>query len=279
MKVEREPCPQKVVDRANILYHNGVTGFQGPHGGGKDLFVLCLFNTNWNETASFEKNILPKIRVECESPSLEVGDWIGRDYLSIHWSEYKNRFRVLSKLLQHNISFQTETKGLPPFGGKRDVGVMEFTRELLEKRVIEQCQELIKLNPGLMSFISFGCYYEWNWETEEGKKFAVELREKFGDLYESAYQEDATNFYEWDLFQEPYDPLTLCDLSTTTTTKNITLEKENEECMICFDQEATVMVLPCEHCVVCKDCSLALVNTNNNLLCIKCRQVITHKLI
>jgi len=272
MEVEKEPCPQKVIDRAKILYHNGVTGFQEPHGGGKDRFVLCLFNTNWEETAEFEKTILPTIRGECHSPSLEVGDWIGRDYLSIHWSEYKHRFSILSKLLQHGIRFQTETKGLPHFGGKRDIGVKEFTRELLEKRVIEQFQELIECHPGLIALISFGCYYDWNWETEEGKKFAAELREKYGNEYRSVYDKDMTNFYEWEIFQEPYDPLTLCD-------SPLPLVIEKELCMICMEKEPNTMVLPCEHCIVCKECSTRLEKTNNNWLCIKCRQVITHKLV
>lgn len=275
MEIEREPCPQKVIDRAKILYHNGITGFQEPHGGGKDRFVLCLFNTDSSKTAEFEKTILPAIREECQSPSLEVGDYIGRDYLSIHWSEYKHRFSVLSKLLQHGIPFQTETKGLPAFGGNRDVGVKEFTREFLEKRVIEQCQELIKCHPGLMSLISFGCYYDWNWENEEGKKFASELREKYGNQYRSAYDEDATNFYKWEIFQEPYDPLTLCDLSPNPNPN----ENEKELCIVCMDKEANTMVLPCEHCVVCKECSVQLEKTNNNWSCIKCRQAITHKLV
>lgn len=269
----QEPCPQKVIDRAEILYHNGITGFQGPHGGGKDRFVLCYLNTEWGKTAEFEKNVLPLISKECQCNSLEVGDWIGRDYLSVHWSEYKHRFIVLSKLLQNEIPFQTVTKGLPPFGGKRDKEVREFTRELLEKRIIEQCQEVIGCNPGLISLISFGCYYDWNWETTEGKKFSAWLRENYGSEYRSAYEKSTTNFYEWEIFQQAWDPLTLCDLN------NNNKEKEEDMCMVCLDKEPNTMVMPCEHCVVCKECSLELENTNNAWFCIKCRQPITHKLI
>ena len=38
-------CPAEVIKRADILYYNSFSGFQGPHGGGKDCFVLCYFDS------------------------------------------------------------------------------------------------------------------------------------------------------------------------------------------------------------------------------------------
>ena len=58
-------------------------------------------------------------------------------------------------------------------------------------------------------------------------------------------------------------------------------KKENIDdnlCMVCLDKESNTMVLPCEHCVVCKECSMQLENTFNSLKCVKCRQAIKFKL-
>lgn len=53
-------------------------------------------------------------------------------------------------------------------------------------------------------------------------------------------------------------------------------EKEDNVCMICLDREPNTMVLPCEHCVVCKECSIQLRNTNDKHICVRCRRPITH---
>ena len=270
--MEREACPQKVIDRASILYHNGLTGFQGPHGGGKDLFVLCFLNSSWDEVALFEKTTLPSIKEECSTASLELGDWIGRDYLSIHWSEIGKRFLVLNALLKHAIPFQTATKTMPCFSGKGvDVGITEFTPELFEDRIIEQMRTFSG-DRRLIGLISEACYYDWNWTTPRGKAFALELRRNYAADYRSKYDSKTTNFYEWDIFTQPHDPLTLCDIAIQV------VEDDKEVCMICMENEANTMVLPCEHCVVCRECSARLESTNNSWLCIKCRQIITHKL-
>ena len=200
-EMEREACPEKVSQRADILYWNGFSGFQGPPGGGKDLFVLCWINLNWDEASAFERNVLPEIRKQSHTETLEIHDWIGRDYLSIHWQEYGKRFLILSMLLSHGIPFQTQTKGMPPFRPKEDG--LTFSQELLEKSVMKQTQELI--DKKLYDMIDDGKCEEWNWTTEEGKKFSHIVKKAKGHRYDST----RTNFYEWDLFKEPYDLLTL----------------------------------------------------------------------
>jgi hypothetical protein len=51
------------------------------------------------------------------------------------------------------------------------------------------------------------------------------------------------------------------------------LEDESETCMVCLDRLANTMVLPCEHSVVCKQCSdLLKKDAINAHKCIKCRQ-------
>lgn len=55
-------------------------------------------------------------------------------------------------------------------------------------------------------------------------------------------------------------------------------DKDREVCMVCLDKIADTMVLPCEHNVVCRTCSLELKKTNNAAKCIKCRRAIEHVL-
>ena len=55
--------------------------------------------------------------------------------------------------------------------------------------------------------------------------------------------------------------------------------KDSEECcMICLDKPSDTMVLPCEHTVVCKECSIKLRETHDAKICVRCRREITHVL-
>ncbi len=51
-----------------------------------------------------------------------------------------------------------------------------------------------------------------------------------------------------------------------------------EECVICMEEAPSTMVLPCNHCVVCRKCSEKLQATSDAKTCIYCRQPITHVL-
>ncbi len=53
-------------------------------------------------------------------------------------------------------------------------------------------------------------------------------------------------------------------------------EEESQECMVCLDREADTMVWPCEHRVVCKECSKGLERSNDAHTCLRCRRPITH---
>jgi hypothetical protein len=54
--------------------------------------------------------------------------------------------------------------------------------------------------------------------------------------------------------------------------------KDDGQCAICLERPADTMVLPCEHCVVCKTCSLGLRTTPDAKECIRCRRKIEHVL-
>lgn len=195
-KMERPACPEKVKIRAAALYCNGFTGFQEPDGGGKDCFVVCMFDD--------EKLIvdLEEIKKEAKSETLVNDDWIGRDYLRIHWTEHNRIPLVLNTLLKRGHSFQAMTKGMPFFDAKKD---HEFSIVALEKKSMTQVSELLGYR--LITMINDAYLEPWNYVTEEGKAFAKSLRED--PLLSHRYDTERTNFYEWDLFTEPYDKETL----------------------------------------------------------------------
>lgn len=49
---------------------------------------------------------------------------------------------------------------------------------------------------------------------------------------------------------------------------------EPNECSICLDKAANTVVMPCEHSVVCEQCSKDLKNTNDRAVCCQCRNPI-----
>lgn len=53
-------------------------------------------------------------------------------------------------------------------------------------------------------------------------------------------------------------------------------EDSEKECMICYERVADTLVLPCEHRVVCGECSRNLRRTNDNRTCVQCRRPISH---
>lgn len=280
MQQQQQPesvCPADVVRRAEILYHNGFMGFQGPPGAGKSRFVLC-----WTECFSEEE--IAALRDASGAQTLRGDDWIGRDYLSVHWSEYGKRVAVLNAMLCRGHSFQTQTKGMPGFRVKE--GDREFTYALLEKKVIAQCRSLLETR--LVDLIDHACCEEWNYITEEGRAFARELR-AHPLMYR--YDTERTDFYQWPIMQN-YDPETLLSLEMQVEveeqpTKAVTDEQlvvaaavadEKVTCMICLEKEADTMVLPCEHNVVCQTCSRQLAHTADAHICVQCRRPIQHTL-
>ena len=46
------------------------------------------------------------------------------------------------------------------------------------------------------------------------------------------------------------------------------------ECMICFERPPNTLVLPCQHCVVCRQCSVQLRSTADRDRCVQCRREI-----
>lgn len=264
-----QECPEDVRTRGSILYSNGFLGFQEPArtGSDKDRFIVC-----WPHTDNIEQRI-QTLREATGCASLLLGDWIGRDYISIHWTDHARIPSILTTFLQHGIDFQTQTRGMQSFHASVD---KLFTYEALEKKVIEQTRQLQDIR--LISMIHWCIFKEWNYITEEGRLFVRELRLRHPCRCDDGGYE---NHFEWDIFKN-YDPSTLLSIEVTQDEKkqlnDVSQSVDSTVCCVCMEREPNTMVLPCEHVVVCNACSLTLEKTSNAHVCVLCRQEIKHKL-
>lgn len=193
-----EPCPPDVRVRAFTLYNNTFHSFQSPSeedGPDKDYFIIC-----WPYHNDIDLN---KLRNESGSNTLKLYDWIGRDYIKIHWSEYNKIYNVLSTMLKLGYSFKAQTKGqLLSFDPKKDGNDLLITREVIERKAIEQTKILLSMN--LLDIIDYSFYEEWNYITEEGKSFC----EKLNNDHPIHDDERIDDFRKWHIFKN-YDTLTL----------------------------------------------------------------------
>lgn len=189
-----DPCPNDVKQRGEILNWNGFNGFQAPDGCGKDCFVVCFFSDQ------SLINTIDEIKEETQCQSLTADDWIGRDYLRVHWRDHSRIPIVLNTLLKRGHNFQSATKGLPFFDHKKDT---VFSLAVLEKKVIAQVNYLMEHR--LIDMIDDAYCEAWNYVTEEGKVFARALK---ANPLMCHYDNSRTNFYEWPIFKD-YDIATL----------------------------------------------------------------------
>lgn len=211
-----EACPTEVIGRANVLYSNSFCGFQAPRGEGivlKDHFGVCYY---YDET--LETN-LAEIKEESGCETLSCCDWIGSDYLRLHWSEHAKIPALLNTLLKKGYDFTPLTKAEAFFSPSID---KEFSFEAMEKKAIVQVQELLRI--GLTTIVNHAFCEEWNYLTEEGKAFARSLRE--GQMY-GRYNKERENFYEWGMFQN-YDKATLLNNELTDDEKTESIDFEED---------------------------------------------------
>lgn len=278
-------CPANLQKRAEILSMNGF-GPQAPGTGEGQNFVLCWCEELTKEQIETLKNL-------SGAATVNSSDWIGHGYVSVRWDEYNKINKVLNSMLEMGCAFSTVGK-LNMHFEKGET----YSPEQEELKAVETHEKFEKdFGYSMLTMKSFWPLYKiWNWKTEEGKAFCHRQRNKVGK--KPANYQSKHNHYFWPIFQN-YDPETLLDLNKNDTNKRKIdevkidevkidpeikepenkkqkVEEEDELCMICLDIKPDTMVLPCEHCVVCKECSIGLRNTNDKKTCVRCRRPITH---
>ena len=263
-------CPKDFWQRANILYDNGF-GFQPmPNTTIKHMIGVCTHD-------DIDTNIVNEIRQLTGSNTLNYGYCIGEHYLEIEWYEHNKIPAILKAMLNKNQEFKVMNKLNARFYPGID---NQFTYEIMERKGIQVYKDILEANKKIIhaNFIFNDILFDiWNWKTNEGKEFCNFINEKRGTVTPDYNHEN--NYYNWDLFKN-------CDLNTLLTKESavpidkqeIKIEEEAEEevCMICLANTPDTLVLPCEHCVVCKPCSIKLRNTNDKKICVRCRRNITY---
>jgi len=105
-------CPEDVMRRGAILNSNGF-GFQEP-GGVRDRFTIAKLS---KELSSDQ---LRQVTEMTNATTVRNEDYLGYDFLSIHWTEYSRHADVLTSLLTLGVSFTTHNHLSAHFDASKD---------------------------------------------------------------------------------------------------------------------------------------------------------------
>ena len=254
-----------LVKRALILFLNGFGFDYQPN---DNMFILAYVETSI-------KDKLPTIKELSGSSTVnEIQILPGKYFIRIHFQEYDKHIQVLNSLLTMGTSFTTKTKLSVNFNFEYD---KEYSKNIVEYKAIDMIKNIM-MNSSYTDFIpeylvTPNVYDIWNWETMEGQEFCRILCKNYkrGNLDFN----NKNNYFNWGEFKD-YDPKTLKSNIIENKQKKEEQIDEDFECMICLTNKPDTMVLPCEHVIVCKQCSAQLKNTNDAKKCVRCRRLITH---
>ncbi len=285
-KTKMTSIDPNVQKRGAILFWNGF-GFQSPGVGVGDVFALAYTKDLSNEQVN-------NIRSLSGASTFAHNDWIGHPYITIHWTEYNKHVAVFNAMLELGISFKTTGNLKTYFHATKD---NQYSRQIEEIKAIQQFDKNKKLfDISLIDYIDLipgngrNWLKEWNWVTTEGKNFCKQLRRELRKKPYNLNSKD--NYLNWDIFKN-YNPNTLQSIvpevvdsspseSEIQDSPSPLVSQDEDEmsddniCMICMDNVANTMVLPCEHCVVCTECSVRLRDTADKETCVRCRRRIAH---
>lgn len=298
-------CPSDIESRGKILCYNGF-GFQSPNTGVKNRFVICFCD-------DISQDMIEQIKKESESTSLEHNDFIGHDYLSVWWNEYDKIVPILNSMLRLGNKFRIKSILEVGFNPQKDkmftFELMETKAIEIYTRLLQDTPNMIYSD----LIFKEPLFDIWNWKTTAGKQFCKHIR-TLKYLPEQSY-DDPDNYFNWEIFKncdfntlqtmqsmhvdvneshqnnnnnqnnDTNDTNAKDDMDEkedkiidddTLEDETETVEDEDEDiCMICLSNKPDTMVLPCEHCVVCKECSNKLKYTNDKNICVRCRRPIT----
>ena len=261
-------CPDNLKKRAQVLMTNGF-GFQAPGSGEGDNFVIC-----WCDELTEEQ--LARLKSLSGANTIKSDNYIGRGYLAVRWDEYNKITRILNVMLEMGCSFSTVTKLNVHFRSDEI-----YSPELEELKALQMYEKYEKDFGCIMPTLPDAALKIWNWKTPEGRAFCQKHRSR--NHKKPPNLQSKGNYYLWPIFQN-YDPTTLLDREVGSVEAIVVSvipvrappDEDDESCLICFDRPADTMVMPCEHRVVCRSCSIGLRKTNDKQTCIRCRRPITH---
>lgn len=243
------------------------------------------------------------LRQQTGSRTVTLDEWLGRDYITIHWSEYNLIPVVFQYLLDHGCSLRLNSNR-PITYRPYDC----FIPSEMESRFIQQFEsqemQLKQLLHSTADFRMLGKWplaCEWNYDTLAGKQFAQRLAREY--RIEEAH-DTTLNFFQKADLQAVCQKYKICDLtfglgfpssvpvpeqvvSVAAVVLELSLDSklepgppqeprqgDPEPCVICQDQNASTLVEPCGHMIVCVACSHHLASTPDAKICVQCRKPI-----
>lgn len=192
-------CPIDFQEYFNILYNNGF-GFQPP-GGVKDRFILAWISEDLSEER------IKKLNDLANTKTVLCGDYLGYNYISIHWTEFEEKHRdTLTSLLKMGISFTTQNKLEVRFTPDDEVYTPASMEIKFIKKFTDTWEELQTRFGNMEQFMNIiyyrSCYVIlkiWNYETLNGENFCNYLRASLNKK-EASYDKKS-NYWKWPSFQ------------------------------------------------------------------------------
>lgn len=243
--------------------------------------------------AKFLKDIHAKLSLGMED--IWMTYYLGRDFLTIHAKHYNDIPRIINACLECGYKFITHGEWKTQF-----IPGELFTRTSFELKLIETLEnhaiEMRKFVPNMdyTSIYNMGMrpfLKHWNYATPQGREFCTRLRQRLRKQKERSAFKDR---FTWPKYCETakkygvlhaggwaqydpgvYPPESESPLKKSSPQRVEEIGGEEVVCMICLDKPPSTLVLPCEHRVVCDDCSSKLDNTPDKKTCVQCRRVIT----
>lgn len=183
-----------------------------------------------------------------------------------------------------------QTRLLPRYAGGSTFS-LEASERAFIKSINEVYQSICSVNPACRFEDMYGHIWvharEELWKTVEGKALARRLMR----THKWSADRLATGPSDFrpdgairkrvmtnpELLENPSMDFPLCVVAAAAAPPSPPVDASPavDECMVCMDRAADTLVLPCEHCVVCRECSNQLTTTRDARTCLRCRRDIT----
>lgn len=295
---EAPECPQKLFESA---YHNG-NGFQLHKG--EYLVLAFLWTYEGKDINTAITDAAATKLFEPLKSTARVDSWLTRTYLEIHWRDYDRIPEILQFALDAGFSLTLQSK-MDTYYAAGD----RFNPLRMEERFIQRFRDTLKQfhqRPGHNDpdpwRIAFSCVSsawillaKWNWFSSTGQAFCQELRAHFPDKVRDEDVDDPKyNYFKFPGVDEAARKYQLLQYGKWWWGKEKREEEKAPEvlplpaptppppppppplplCVICEEQPANTLVMPCGHIVVCSACSELLQKTPDRDVCVQCRKKI-----
>ena len=196
MEFSSVPPPKEYSARGGILFHNGF-GIQCA-GNGTELVCIVAELNDENNGKFLAK--LSQIKIDSACQSVGPEDWIGHDFVAVHWTETDKIDNVIAALLGNDITL-TYFCRLKPTIRPSDIKSRPWSQDVLEEciiRAIRSLNERLDWNT-IATVIGPSFLKEWNWKSDQGILFCRECRKMLKKR--PSNKESKHNYWTWDIFQ------------------------------------------------------------------------------